>query len=61
MLHLELTRGGATDISFVQAVGVLEKADAILANNVISYLQNASNKRAALATYTKKLDMTVSE
>ena len=62
MLHLELTqRSAATDISFVQAVDVLEKSDAILANNVISYLQNSSNKRSALETYTRNLDKTVTD
>ena len=36
MLHLELTNSSAaTNISFVQAVQVLERSDAILANNVI--------------------------
>lgn len=62
MLHLELTqRSTVSDISFVQATDVLEKSDAILANNVIAYLQNASNKRVALETYTKNLDKTVTE
>jgi len=62
MLHLELTQtSAATNISFVQAVDVLEKSDAVLANNVVTYLQNASNKKAAYMTYTKNLDKTVSE
>ncbi len=62
MLHLELSQQStATTISFAQAVDVLKKSDALLANNVISYLQNASNKKLALETYTRNLDKTLSD
>lgn len=62
MLHLELTqKNTATTISFNQAVDVLEKSDALLANNVVSYLQSASNKRLALETYIKNIDRTLAD
>ncbi len=62
MLHLELTqKNTATTISFQQAVDVLQQSDHILANNVISYLQNASNKTLALQTYTKNIDRTLAQ
>lgn len=62
MLHLELSQpGSASTISFAQAVEVLKKSDALLANNVIAYLQNATNKKLALETYTRNIDKTLSE
>lgn len=62
MLHLELTqRNTATTISFQQAVDVLQQSDHILSNNIISYLQNASNKTLALQTYTKNIDRTLAQ
>lgn len=62
MLHLELTQQStASTISFKQAVDVLKKSDALLANNVIAYLQNANNKKLALETYTRNIDKTLSE
>lgn len=62
MLHLELTQGGgASTVSFQQAVSALQKADNILANNVVTYLQNASNKRVALQTYVRNIDKIIAE
>lgn len=62
MLHIELTtRSVSTDISFNQAVNTIERADALLANNVIAYLQKASNKQLALRTYTKNIDKVAME
>lgn len=60
MLHLELTeRSVATNISFNQATELLSDAQAVLANNVVAYLQNASNKRLALQTYVKNVNKIV--
>ena len=60
MLHLELTqKTTANTISFQQAVEVIQQADHILSNNVIAYLQNASNRTLALQTYTKNIDRTL--
>ena len=57
MLHLQLMNAStARDISFIQATDVLRQSDALLGNNVISYLQNASNRRLALTTYVRNLD-----
>lgn len=62
MLHLELTNNSAaTSITFGQAADILQKGDSLLANNVIAYLQNASNKRLALETYTKNISKTVAQ
>ncbi len=62
MLHLELMhKSVAANVSFSQAADVLKKANTILANNVISYLQNANNKKLALDTYTKSISKTVAQ
>lgn len=62
MLHIELTtKSVSTDISFNQAVETVSRADAILANDMIAYLQKAPNKQLALRTYTKNIDKVASE
>lgn len=62
MLHLELMhKSVATNISFSQAAELLKKSNTILANNVISYLQNASNKKLALTTYIATINKTIAQ
>jgi len=62
LMHLRLMGSGMiADASFDNAADILSQSSTLIGTNVITYLQQSSDKSAALQTYIKNLELLIAQ